>query len=436
MREKGVYDLHREFSLRCAEGGDWEGFLRHASIAAHVAWENRLAIRHSLWRDDRLEERLRELGELARTAIPSRPPRRGGLAFVASTLYDTGGHSEALRLWCELLREDYPRRSVIVTGGLGLEHCFPRLEASLRGSGVRMIKMNGRDSLTARLRALLDLLTGDGYACAFFFIHPHDAPAAAAAYGCAGDPPCVLFNHADIDFWLGASCCDHYVDFRTIGAEHSLRERGVARTRVIPLTTDLARVPDIRASLGIPRHATLSISLGSFWKTLTDPDFCFFRAVSRILEKHPHHHHLFLTNPPEPETLAGLMPMEREAARRFMITGPYADVRPFYSSSDFLVETFPLVGGSVRVEAMAMGLPVVAFSHPEQPLYSSTDALGPDYPYTASSEEDVERIASFFIENAAARQACGSRLRERFRDTVFPPLVREELLRLLEEVAA
>ncbi|MBC7230050.1 MAG: glycosyltransferase family 4 protein [Actinobacteria bacterium] len=246
----------------------------------------------------------------------------------------------------------------------------------------------------------------------------------------------MFFNHADSEFWLGASSCDHYVDFRTIGAELSLRERGVASTRVIPLTTDLARVPDIRASLGIPRRATLSLFLSSIWKAMTDPGFCFFRAVSHILEKHPHHYHLFLTVPPEPETLAGLMPMERDAARRFMITGPYADLRPFYSSSDFLVETFPVVGGTVRVEAMAMGLPVVAFSHPEQPLYSSTDALGPDYPYTASSEEDVERIASFFIEDAAARQACGSRLRERFRDTASPPLVRAELLRLLEEVAA
>ncbi len=436
-REKGLYELHRAFSLQWAERGDWERFLARASYAAHVAWEHHLSIPFHLWSDEVLEAALHTLGDAA--SASAAPPRRAGrdtLAFVASTLYDMGGHSETLRIWCDLLREMYPRQSLILTGGLGLQHHFPHLEAVMKERGVEVIKLDCRQPFTSRLMALLALLRGGGYSCAFFFIHPHDALAAAAASACAGDPPCVFFNHADIDFWLGSSCCDRYVDFRSLGAECSIANRGVSSPRVIPLTTDMTRVADIREALGIPRDATVSLSLGSFWKTLADPDFCYFRAVARVLEENRGHYHVFVTSPPGEDALASLMPVDRSVSRRFVITGPYVDTRPFYSSADFLIETFPLVGGSVRVEAMAMGLPIVAFRHPMQPLYSCTDALEPHYPYTAASEEDIVRISHAFIEDASLREACGNILRERFQQSFSPSVVRGKLLALLEEVAA
>ncbi len=105
-RKKGLFELHRGFALQRAEQGDWERFLAHASLAAHVAWENHLSIHSSLWSDPALEEALRKLGEAARPRAAS-PRRVGGekLVFVASTLYDIGGHSETMRLWSKMLRD-------------------------------------------------------------------------------------------------------------------------------------------------------------------------------------------------------------------------------------------------------------------------------------------------------------------------------------------
>lgn len=436
-RDLGIYGLHRDYALRYADRGDWEMFLTHAAKAAHTAWTKQLAIPFSLWSDAELEGKLRDLGALARAGIPStKPTSPRALAFVASTLYDMGGHSETLRIWSELLREEFPRQAVILTGGLNLEHRFPHLEARLREKGLEIVRMDHRQAFTARLRALLEMLAGGGYVCALFFIHPDDALAAAAAYGCSGNPPAVFFNHADIDFWLGTSCCERYVDYRSLGAAHSVKARGVRSTRVIPLTSDLRRSSDIREAYGIPRDATLSLSLGSFWKSILDPDLCYFRAVSRVLERYPNHYHIFVTNPPDAETMVRMLPMDGSVSRRFTVTGPHVDVRPFYSSADFLIETFPLVGGMVRVEAMALGLPVVGFENREQPLYSSTDALEPSYPFTASDEESVERLSSAFIEDASLRSSCGAMLQERFERMFSPAVVRGKLSRLLEEAAA
>jgi len=183
-RERGLYDLHREFALRAAGQGDWDRFLLHAGSAAHVAWEKHLSVRASLWTDAGLEGALRELASgVSAHAAPAPLGGRKGLVFVASTLYDMGGHSETLRIWSELLRERFPFQTLILTAGNGLEHHFPVLERRLGSGGMKILKLDGREGRLQRTAVLAELLAGSGAACAFFFAHPDDpiAPAAAAA---------------------------------------------------------------------------------------------------------------------------------------------------------------------------------------------------------------------------------------------------------------
>lgn len=436
LQDRGLYELYRAKALAASSRGEWELFLRYAESAARTAWEKRLSTDFSLWSDRELEDKLSELSSLLLAGRRPAPPGSGSVAFVASTLYDVGGHSETLRIWSELLEEEYPERDLILTGGCGQEHFFPLLESRLRSRGVRITALNPRLPRLKRAVEVQEILAHRGFACIFLFIHPNDAVAVAATAALADHLPVVFYNHADIDFWLGANCFRHYVDFREEGAVYSLQERGVASTYVIPLTAEIPRVEAKRKDYGIPEEATVSISLGSFWKTTADARYSYFGTIGRILKRHPLHYHLFVTTPPPEEALLRLLPLERETWRRFRVTGPHADVRPFYSISDFVIETFPLVGGCVRMEAMALGLPIVAFDNPSETLYSRTDVLDEDYPLTARSEEEVVELSSALIQDPWLRWKYGTDLKKKFEEHFSPEVIRGYLLDLIREVRA
>lgn len=434
-KEKGLYDLYRAMALRAA-GRDTENLLCCAHAAARLAWLNHHSWRYSLWSDRELEEALTTQGK----AVPGGD--RGlisgdhaGIIFVASTLYDTGGHSETIRIWSDLLRENHPRQLLVLTAGCGQDHHFPRLQEYLVSRGVRIIKMSPAESASRRVGRLKGILQDARRSVVFLFIHPDDAVAVSACGALRHRVRFVFNNHADIDFWLGAGCFDQYVDFRRIGAEISQRQRKVRRTLVIPLTTDIGPVRASRDDLGIPKKATVSVSLGSLWKTTAERNFCYFQAINRLLSTYPDHYHLFITTPPPRRELQRVLPINPDLRNRFRITGPFADVRPFYSMADFLIETFPLIGGYVRTEAAALGLPMVVFRHPYRPMFSELEVLNDDYPLVARCEDEVVECSSRLIEDRGLRDHCSRLVREGFASRCSPEIVRQALLGLVEEAA-
>ncbi|MDR9768892.1 hypothetical protein [Acetomicrobium sp.] len=112
---------------------------------------------------------------------------------------------------------------------------------------------------------------------------------------------------------------------------------------------------------GIPESATVSVSIGSFSKVLNDPELDYFRTIGTILRMFPNHYHLFVTKPPAPEILEKYLPEDQDIRKRLMVIGPFSNLEPIYGVADFLIETFPQIGGMVKAEAMACKLPIVAF---------------------------------------------------------------------------
>ena len=244
-----------------------------------------------------------------------------------------------------------------------------------------------------------------------------------------------IYDHADNEFWLGKRVADVLVAFGPSQAYVSRRLRKYGgRLTIIPLTTDLGDGSVPRSDRAGAKQSTLSLSIGSPWKIVPDGFWNYFAVMREILERNRTHTHTLLTKPDKcvteilrswPESLRG----------RIIVKYGVTDPASHYRQADFLIETFPFSGGQVRIEAMALGLPVIFvrnshFSHVFS--HSGIDALPGSYPFIADSNNDVTTHADVLIRHLDMRRKYGEFLRAMFQRDFSPEVVHSKLEGLVE----
>jgi glycosyltransferase involved in cell wall biosynthesis len=226
----------------------------------------------------------------------------------------------------------------------------------------------------------------------------------------------LYFNHADHVFNIGMSCVDYVIDFRIDGARYTFRYRGVEPKRIllVPLTSASRKSPSIsRAELGIPNKCTASITIASYYKLQPDSHWDFGKAIYELLSSEPNHYHLMVGYGSESvkKSILGRLTKSPPSLRRRLIwLGRRTDIDSLLRVADFIIESFPLAGGIVRLEAMSAGLPIIAIENVKWPLHSASNFLGNDYPLIASNNEEVVHLSRRLISDNLLRLECAKRL--------------------------
>lgn len=403
-----------------ATAGELDTGLDYARVAAHFAWQNALG-----WKDNELDESLVTMGE----QIEPEPVRHDpvDVLFVASHVADAGGHSETLRLWSKMLKER--SQALLLTQSMNSKASSPELLEELSDRGVDRLSLDPDESYVRRIGRLKGILESSDPDVVVLFIDPDDVIAVAGMTDASQERRICFFNHADHVFWIGRSIIDRLVEFRPSGGAISEELRNIEPSAVVPLTTDISPVEADKSTFDIPTEAPLSVSIGSYYKTCLSDEWDYWGAIEELLRENPSMFHLFVTNPPE--RIEQDLPSDSDVRDRIFVRGPIADLTQVYSIGDVLLETFPMPGGMVQVEAMASGLPVVAFTHPEFAWFSEIGLLPEDYDYRFSTEEQLVDVATRLVRSKEERNELGETLQERFGQQFSPPVIQTKLKRVL-----
>jgi hypothetical protein len=112
--------------------------------------------------------------------------------------------------------------------------------------------------------------------------------------------------------------------------------------------------------------------------------------------------------------------------------GARSDLPALFGAADFLFDTAPLSGSTIRIQAMAAGLPMVATHHSYSPLMSWTSALYDGYPLIATTGEEAVRLARDLIHRPSLREEVGRKLAERHAAEFAPEILTKRLGTLLD----
>ena len=423
-RTRQDFDSYNDIKSRAIaafKDGELERSLDYTYIAVSYAW----GIHFGKWYDEELEDLLSEIGLNIRSeyTLTKTSKKKDGkrIAHIASFLSDIGGHPEVLKQWIGLLSENIGEQTLYITSVPNVPSVYPYLKNFLQSKGVEVHELSYNHRYIERIKELIRLLTQESPDFLILYIHPNDVVVVPALCALSSKPPTIFFNHADHVFWLGRNIIDYLIEWREEGAKYSKKFRKINRSYVIPLTTDIKPQKVPKESFGIPENSTLSISIGSFYKVLGDPELDYFRTIEGILKQFPNHYHMLVTT--SPSIVKNHLTSDKDIRRRFIITGPIAKVEPVYGVADLLIETFPIAGGMVRVEAMACKLPIVAFHNRKSPLFSETDALPADYPFVAFTKDEIVEYSSKLLENPMLRKNVGEELYSRYKQKMSPEKV-------------
>jgi GT2 family glycosyltransferase/glycosyltransferase involved in cell wall biosynthesis len=444
------YEARRQHAATLFERGDLEGALRRASDAAIQAY----SFLGGFFSDPGLDDLLATIGQHVLGSMPkqdvmaesSRQPSANDVLHLVSYTGFVGGHTELLRLWLRTLHEQGRRQ------GLYSTEILATVELERWGELVELADKcyfsNSALSFTQRIVQLAKFIDLIDPKLITLFIHPHDVIVVATlgAIRRQQEKPfeVVIVNHADHAFWLGASVADRTIEFRQVGEIYTRRYRGINKTNIIPLTCSAIDTVQnngdsrqghrdrIRQQLGIPLNSTLSLTVASLYKILGGR-WDYFNAIVHLLHAQPEHHHLLILG--QGEDLFIRRAADAGLADRFHVIGKQADLVPYYTGADFLIETFPLMGGNVRQEAMAFGCPMIVVNPPG--FEQNTPFLGlPDrYPIVAHQVE-LEAVAAAFIQQPKERERLGEGLATFARQRFSSAQVRGSIARFVDDLLA
>src|SRR5262245_38525549 len=195
-----------DWALRRAEQANAEESLRWLLVAARTASRfggSRLAIPSLEWL---LRGPARAVASVVRPTTDHRSAmagdRRPRWLHVMSEAHTVGGHSALVPRWIRLDPSN-ATHSVVLTFP---DRCIvPELADVAAGSGGEVTPLGGIDRLIVRANRLRALIAGADVVV--FHTHQWDVVAAAACTYAEG-PPVLFLNHADHEFWVGASIAD------------------------------------------------------------------------------------------------------------------------------------------------------------------------------------------------------------------------------------
>jgi len=405
--ELDLYNSIKDKAISAFDQNRFEESLDYIRTAALLAWQCHCG----LWYDSELEFLLKGIGEglnQKRASSGGTEQNSSGKKIVYLTsAVNVGGLTILLNQWIKLLKYDFEEKIVYVTNSYTSKKPFYCDDTTFDDPELKFYNLSYKKKYTDRIQELIKLLNDNSPDYIILFIDPDDVIAVSAIGALDVHSKIIYVNHTDHAFWLGQNFIDKLACFRKEGAVHAKQYRNMNNSFVIPISTNIKPEKMFsREDFDIDKNATISISVGTFPKVLGDRKPDYFNTITRLLEQFPNHHHFFITNPPEKNTLEKYLPDKPDIRKRFIIDGPFSNLSPYYEIADFLIETFPITGYTVQVEAMASKLPIVAFKN-KFPLFSSAGNLS-FYPFAASTENELIDFSARLIENHELREELGN----------------------------
>jgi len=422
---KNTYEKLKKEIFSLYKNGKIEESLNFTVVASTFAWRYHFGY----WYDDDLEMLIKKIGShLLEKTINIHENIQldsNSILFFTTFLTNLGGHTEAMKLWIDCLSDSFENVYVVSTEVYS-KTSIEFSEADINKK-VKYIRLLGK-KYSDKIKKLANFLVKVKPNYVVLFIDPNDVVSLSALSYLKSklDFKVIFFNHSDHTFWLGKNLIDVLVEFRAYSAVVSrVLRKFQGSITIIPLSTKIHMLEedepeDVLRSLNLPQnYRTISMSIGSSWKFVSDDQWDYFRTIKNILSIEKNHIHILVTTKSTyiknkfsqfPKTLKD----------RFKIVYNVSNPLPYYKISDFIIESFPMTGGTVRLEAMALAKPIIFIRNNKSALISFEEVIPPSYRYIASNEEDIVKYVDLFIKNKEERKRVGESLKNHFEKKFSP----------------
>jgi glycosyltransferase involved in cell wall biosynthesis len=284
-----------------------------------------------------------------------------------SRAYDSGGHTRVVERWIERSPEGTKQSLLITRGGKATK----RLEQAV-SSRAGIVHRLGTFKSPIRKAKLIREISAK-YKTVVLHVHMDDILPLLAFGGCEAKPEIIHFNHADHRFWVGSTLPSLVLELRSWGGELSRNHRGIMKSKIVgipvdPTVSSLGFEPNCRTlareALGLPVDAKILLTSGHSRKYIRTSKQSFPKAVRSLLQKRQDR--LLVCVGPKIRNNSDWQDLLRDFPSQVVFVPIVGHDRfmKYIEAADLGLDSFPMSGGTVVLEMLSNGLPVISMTCP------------------------------------------------------------------------
>lgn len=382
------------------------------------------------WRKLRKRFDLRDLDakveKLALALYPNAPAlpvnQDGRIAIIATELYDSGGHSE----WVRLVIGSF-------FGACESRLFLSRLDrsealASRRLADIRQfIEVHGiaanRKRFPADLMSLYQQIVAYAPSVVLAFTHMDDILATAlfALLKTHTKIRIVFVNHGSHFPSLGMSFADLILEGAPAMRYVTRHFRGVDKCHVIGLMSrrkdqtvyaDASAIAAQRAAWGVLPHEQVSLTGCAAPKLFEGKRSPYLQMIKRLLVAEPALKHVLVSNFKKKhlKVVDAIFADAPDARARLVMVSMRPDFDILFQACDLFIDSFPVSSALTQVDLMRNKKTTVVKINTDNALFSFHEYMPEDYPYMFGEIDQMEQAVRQLLKDEPERQRMGELL--------------------------
>lgn len=365
------------------------------------------------------------------------------VAFLATRLYNSGGHSKCIDNVAKLLSEDYQTALFLTQKKSCVEEAKTMLAEIAKHTSVVDTDVDSGGA-PYKLQSLFKQITEFSPKVLFVYIHTNDVLAAALLALLKKYTNIKIFysNHSSHKPALGFRFADIILEGMpsTLYFTHKFRKHEKCtlnglyggKKENIP-SYNLQQVAEERANYGIAADNYFTLSGGASYKFFEGKGSAYFEMIRFLLIKEPKLIHVIATklSKQQQELVEGIF-KDRQLRKRLIIVPFLEDYLLTFKSCDVYIDSFPVGGALTHIDLMKIQTPTVVKINSNNAVYSFHEYLPADYAYMYEDIDEMVKGIVFLLHNQAERSKATAQLYRHYLKYFEAETAKKRYVKLIE----
>jgi len=343
----------------------------------------------------------KKIGDYALSIVP-RPAsdtaiNKNNVAFLASTLGRTGGHTELLKNFAQALPKKY-KSNLFLTKKTDTEKNASLKVAEIKKyskiSGVDFDWMNEKGLLKKLMKKLMKFSPS----VLITFIHMDDSFAVGllALLNKYTKIKIIFCNIGSQHSSLGMSFAHLIWEGMPATAYLTQKYRGFKNTKVLGLcyltkdnlpTFSEQEIATVRRNMGIPENAICTMTGCLAYKLFENDTSPYLEMIKKLLEKNENLWHVLITrfDKKQKEIFD-----KKNMPKRFILMDFKDNFKLYFKCADVFIDSIPHSSALTMVDLMSLRVPIVAFKNTDNLAFTFHEYLPKNYDYLFENISDMQ----------------------------------------------
>ena len=365
------------------------------------------------------------------------------IAFLATELYDMGGHTKCIKDLAKSFQGIYEQK-LFLDYKINSFACAPKSCQTLR----QIMDVAGGDygfeNFEKNAKHLAQQIANFAPKALLVYIHPDDVfgVAVLSVLKRNTDIKIIFFNHASHYPNLGMSFADVILEGMPSTQKVTEEKRGFHNCKIVGLQS-LAKnetiyypaeeLQQLRQSFGVSAGELLTMSGGAGYKFFDNNYSEYFMMIKRLLSKEKNLKHVIISqfDKNQQKIIDEIFAGSVEKNRLTII--PYqTEFDKYFQCADVFIDSFPVGAALTQVDLMRNKVASVVKINKDNAYFSFHEYQMPNYPYMFENVSDMERAIVELLHDENKRKAIIAKNYDYWLKTYESSVVRDKYIKIIE----